>query len=282
LLSLQVIKSSTITTIKQSASAPSEEGDPAISRAAMDFLFPLHQYLAEHYEEVKLELEQMAIETEWKELPGFSLWLEKLSRQSPEGSVAHKPEVARLRYYVLQGLLFYSKDFPSGSRLRGMLEVDCPFDAEAFEAFMELKLCFNYRMPPAEVQLKEGERLLSRISEDTITFRREQYFKLSNTTEVTAEFSASLTRTIEPGSLGKVIHGVVGVLKEAWQKLLEVVDKPEQWTHHAPSPKRQAMLKAQEDVQKVVSGISPELVQFLKQNPQLWYHALDNIPVAAD
>jgi hypothetical protein len=248
----------------------------------MDFLFPLHQYLVEHYEEVKLELEQMAIETEWKELPAFSLWLEKLSRQSPEGSVAHKPEVARLRIRVLDGLLFYSNDFPAGSRLRGMLEVDCPFDADAFRRYMQYKLGFDYRVPTAAIPLKEGERLLSQISEDTITFRREQYFKLSNTTEVTAECCASLTRTIEPGSLGKVVHGVVGVLKEAWQKLLEVVDKPEQWTHHAPSPKRQAILKAQEDIQKVVSGISPELVQFIQENPQIWYHALDNIPVAAD
>ena len=248
----------------------------------MDFLFPLHQYLAEHFDEVKVELEQMATEKDLKHFSIFSQYLEKLSRNSPEGGIAHKPDVARLRRMVLEGLLFYSTDFPAGSRVRGMLEVDCPFDADAFRRQMQGMLAFDYRVPAPKIPLKEGERLLSRITGDTITFRREQYFRLSGTTEVTAECSALLTRTIEPGSMGKIVNAMHGVLKEAYQKLLAVIDKPQEWTYHLPSPKRQAMQHAQEAVREVVSGISPELVRFLKENPQIWYHALDDIQVAAD
>lgn len=247
----------------------------------MDFLFPLHKYLAEYYPEIKIELEQLATVSDWQTISFFSKALEKLSQHSPEGCNPLNSEVARLRHLVLSGFLTYSQNFTSGSRLSRMLEVDCPFDEKAFRSFVQRELFFDYRRRPAKFCLEEGETLFTRISDTTVTYRRDKYFRILGHTEVVAVCAMPLTSTIEAGTVGKTVQGLRSVLAEAWKTLQSVMDKPELWTHPTPSSQRRAFEQAQDAAQQAVSSLSPEILSFLKANSFVWRDALENAQVPA-
>jgi hypothetical protein len=251
----------------------------------MDFLFPLHQYLVKHYDEVESEVEHMSTDSSRESLSTFLMWLGKLSRKSPEGSIAHKPEVARMRQGILGGLLVHSKAFPANSRLSGMLDVECPLDEAAFRSFLGIQLCLAYRYLLPEsldaFRLKKHERLLAKLSESNVTFRREEHFPLPRTTEIVAEYCAPLDSTFEPGTVGNIVLRLRGIRYKAFEILLAVTDQPEMWTHHAPSAKRRAFQEAQEAAHKAATSLSPDMLAFLQENPQVWYQALDNLQVPA-